>query len=103
MKTLRPLHFFLVVVLTLAVWSVTAGAGQGRRDELVGGGLKRSLRTQGRGAKPEAYDERVLGLGEFVERLRQEEELRERLPLRLSIEELVRRVPCPIAPCDARA
>ena len=71
---------------------VAAGVSQGRRDELVGGGLKRSLAVQGEGRKPEAYDERVLGLGEFVERLRQDEELRQRLPLRISLEELLQRV-----------
>jgi hypothetical protein len=35
MKTLRPLHFFLVVVLTLAVWSVTAGAGQNNYHQKI--------------------------------------------------------------------
>ena len=46
---------------------------QGQKPELVGGGLKRSLG----GNLPkerdpfEAYDERVLGSGAFVEQLRQ--------------------------------
>ena len=73
---------------------VAAGVRQGRREELVGGGLRRSLAMRGRGEKREAYDERVLGSGEFVERLRQDEELRERLRPAVSLEELVARVAC---------
>jgi putative transposase len=50
---------------------VADGIDQGRRDELVGGGLKRHIKLSGPGAW-EAYDERVLGSGEFVEHLWQE-------------------------------
>ncbi|MBI5444767.1 MAG: transposase [Deltaproteobacteria bacterium] len=71
---------------------VAAGVSLGHRWELAGGGLERSLVKAGRGPLPEAYDERVLGLGEFVEKLRQREELQGRLPLRLSLDELLRRV-----------
>lgn len=35
MKTLRPLQFFLVVVLTLVVWSVTVGAGQNNYHQKI--------------------------------------------------------------------
>ena len=70
---------------------VAAGASQGRREELVGGGLRRSLALLSKGEKPEVYDERVLGSGEFVERLRQDEGLRERLPPTLSLDELIGR------------
>lgn len=44
------------------------GVGAGRRDELVGGGLKRSLHGN-EGQDLSASDERILGSGEFVERL----------------------------------
>ena len=75
---------------------VAAGIAQGRRDELVGGGLLRS----GGGTTPrrkdgedrQAYDERVLGGGEFVETLWREEALRERLPPRVGLDELLGRV-----------
>lgn len=40
----------------------------GKRDELVGGGLKRYLTLSGSKDR-EAYDERILGSGEFVEHL----------------------------------
>ena len=46
---------------------VADGVPLGRRTELVGGGLKRS-QTDGEAGKAfEAFDERVLGSGEFVE------------------------------------
>jgi len=75
---------------------VAAGIPQGRRDEFVGGGLLRS----GGGTPPrrkdgedrQAYDERVLGGGEFVETLWREDALRERLPPRVGLHELVERV-----------
>jgi REP element-mobilizing transposase RayT len=71
---------------------VAAGASLGRRNELTGGGLRRSLLRSGAGATPAAYDERVLGLGGFVERLRLEEQQRDRLPPRFSLDELLVRV-----------
>ncbi|NOY45950.1 MAG: transposase, partial [Deltaproteobacteria bacterium] len=71
---------------------VAAGVKQGRRDELVGGGLRRSLKVLGRGKEREAYDERVLGSGEFVEELWRREELREELRPPLAVEEVVERV-----------
>ena len=42
------------------------GVELGKRDELVGGGLKRHLKLTGASGF-EAFDERVLGSGEFVE------------------------------------
>ncbi len=57
---------------------VEAGAGLGQRPELVGGGLIRSmggwsqvlsLRKKG---EPEAYDERILGDGDFVQAILEE-------------------------------
>jgi len=71
---------------------VAAGIGRGRRDELVGGGLRRSLAFLGRTKEPESYDERILGSGRFVEALWREEELRDRLGPQLNLPELVERV-----------
>lgn len=68
---------------------VRAGLAQGRRPELVGGGLIRSLggwaqvlslRRQG---TPSAADARVLGSGAFTERLLAEAATREQATLRL--------------------
>jgi len=63
--------------------------GQGRRDDLTGGGLVRSLggwaevlSLRRRGIKP-ASDDRVLGSGGFIEGLLAEAEERERETLRL--------------------
>jgi putative transposase len=71
---------------------VAAGAAQGRREDLVGGGLRRSLGEEGVKDKPrekEAYDERVLGTGEFVERLWREEERRGKAARHLALEDLI--------------
>ncbi len=78
---------------------LAAGVPQGRRPDLQGGGLLRSLgdwqavTILGRG--PEAYlgDERILGSSAFVEQLRQEMADRAALrPSRLALEALVARV-----------
>ena len=45
---------------------VADGVALGKRDELVGGGLKQHLKYSGTNGH-EAYDERVLRSGEFVE------------------------------------
>ena len=50
------------------------GIALGKRDELVGGGLKRHLKYSGTNGY-EAYDERVLGSGEFVEHIWSEADL----------------------------
>ncbi|MBN1602978.1 MAG: hypothetical protein JW915_15320, partial [Chitinispirillaceae bacterium] len=44
------------------------GIKLGKRDELVGGGLRRSLKLSG-SKEHEAYDQRILGSGNFVEKL----------------------------------
>lgn len=46
---------------------VEDGATQGRRDDLIGGGLRRSQGALGKGQRPESYDDRVLGSSEFVD------------------------------------
>ncbi|MBS3920893.1 MAG: transposase [Deltaproteobacteria bacterium] len=73
---------------------VREGISQGRRPELVGGGLTRSLggwsqvlSLRRKGIKV-ASDERILGKEEFIKRLMSEAEEREKETLRLS-----RRVP----------
>lgn len=50
---------------------VEDGIRQGKRDELVGGGLRRSRKLSG-SEEYEAYDERILGSGNFVEQLQKE-------------------------------
>jgi hypothetical protein len=52
---------------------VAEGIPLGRRDELVGGGIKRQLLLSG-SHEFQAYDERILGSGEFVEQLWHESE-----------------------------
>jgi putative transposase len=47
---------------------VAEGIPLGKRDELTGGGLKRRLKLSG-SSDFEAYDERILGSGHFVEHL----------------------------------
>ncbi len=47
---------------------VADGAAMGKRNELVGGGLRRSRILDGAEGY-EAYDERILGSGDFVEQL----------------------------------
>jgi putative transposase len=69
-----------------------AGVAEGRRDDLVGGGLRRSLKGIGTTRERIDYDARVLGSGEFVSELRRERELEARLRPALSLEQLVERV-----------
>ena len=70
---------------------VREGIGQGRRPELVGGGLIRSmggwaqvvsLRRKG---MQSAYDDRILGSSDFVSGLLREAEAKEKETLRLSL------------------
>jgi REP element-mobilizing transposase RayT len=70
---------------------IADGVSAGRRDELVGGGLKRS---RAKGAEEEwgSFDERILGSGDFVDSLQQHELLRDRIVSPLSLSELVSRV-----------
>jgi putative transposase len=67
------------------------GAATGRRDELVGGGLKRS-KVHGDGLEEwGCYDERILGSGEFVDSLKQLEELRGKISVKMALPELISR------------
>lgn len=78
---------------------VEAGIAQGRRKDLVGGGLVRGaggwsqvLSFRRKGIRV-ASDERILGSGEFVQRLLSEVDDREKETLRLS--SLIRDLPSP--------
>lgn len=70
---------------------IVEGISQGRRAELVGGGLQRSQKLNA-SEELQAYDERVLGSGGFVEGLRGRKELADRLPAGMSIGQLMGRV-----------
>ena len=48
---------------------IDAGINQGKRPELVGGGLKRSQMGRADQGESQLYDERVLGGGDFVQQL----------------------------------
>ena len=67
---------------------VADGVPQGRRQELVGGGLRRSQKASGGQEGLESFDDRVLGSGEFVESLRQDAIIRALLPPKLSMPHL---------------
>ncbi len=77
---------------------VAAGVALGRQEELVGGGLRRSRGAQadkaqeGEGRPRQAYDERVLGSGVFVEALWKEAVPADRSVPMLPLEELTERV-----------
>jgi len=73
---------------------IAEGIKTGQRDDLVGGGLKRSMAGQNSGKREWGhFDERVLGGGDFVDSLQQNETLRERLPSTImSLPELIRRI-----------
>ena len=57
---------------------VADGIMTGRRDDLVGGGLKRS-QGERQNHKYESFDERVLGGGDFVDSLKQDFNLRDKM------------------------
>ncbi len=67
---------------------VSEGIAAGRRDDLVGGGLKRS-----QGERPydeyESFDARVLGGGDFVDGLKQEAGLRDKMKSGASLTRLL--------------
>lgn len=71
---------------------VEDGAAQGRRNDLIGGGLRRSQRALEEGQRPENYDDRVLGSGEFVDYLRNDKKLQNRLGKVISLEAVLERV-----------
>lgn len=66
------------------------GVDLGKRPELVGGGLVRSLLTE-KAEKLQAYDERVLGSGDFVERLRKQDALHHKMMMGMPLSELLSR------------
>jgi len=70
---------------------IADGIDQGNRPELVGGGLKRSLNNL-LTDEPQAYDERILGSGDFVEKLNEERTLKEKIITRITLDELAKRV-----------
>jgi hypothetical protein len=67
---------------------VADGVKAGRRDELVGGGLKRSQGGH-QNNEYESFDERVLGCGDFVDSLRQDSKLREKMNRVISLVHLL--------------
>jgi len=71
---------------------IADGISWGRRDELTGGGLKRSLLGLEETESFAAYDERILGRGEFVEALIRDDAKHERMRPPRSLEELLREV-----------
>ena len=69
---------------------VIDGIKHGHRDDLVGGGLRRSQGVRNLG-EYEAYDERILGSGEFVESLWRETESREIHVPKITLDEMIQR------------
>lgn len=67
---------------------VADGIKEGRRDELVGGGLKRS-QGERQLNEYESFDARILGNGDFVDSLMQEEQLRDKMKSAISLTRLV--------------
>lgn len=70
---------------------ITDGASQGRRKELVGGGLKR-VQKAGVDGEPACYDARVLGSGTFVKNLLAEQEICAPTTPMISLPALINRV-----------
>jgi len=58
---------------------VADGVSQGRRDDLTGGGLRRSQGSKGSAVAPESFDQRILGGGSFVDSLLEHEQLQDKL------------------------
>lgn len=71
---------------------VAEGVAQGKRDDLTGGGMKRSQGSKPENGQGESFDERILGGGSFVDTLLQQDELRSRLVTSLSLSELIDRI-----------
>jgi len=69
---------------------VASGLLMGKRDDLVGGGLRRSVKSKKVYAKT-AYDEQVLGTGVFVEKLKKNKKTVRRSPP-VPLDELMQRV-----------
>jgi hypothetical protein len=71
---------------------IVDGIEAGRRKDLVGGGLKRSIGGISGESENDNFDERVLGSGSFVDSLQQEEQLRDKIKATITITGLVKRV-----------
>lgn len=71
---------------------VADGVASGRRDELVGGGRKRSQAARKGDFEIESFDERILGSGSFVDQLRQDPVIRGRLRTIPSLSKLIERI-----------
>jgi hypothetical protein len=67
------------------------GIPLGRRDELAGGGLRRSRKIIGPD-QTKTHDQRVLGSGAFVTRLRKDNKLIDRLPAVKSLAQVIEHV-----------
>lgn len=70
---------------------VAEGISLGKRDELVGGGLRRFLKFSG-SENIESFDDRILGCGDFVQRLLKETKLSEPVTGAMSLEEIIKRI-----------
>ena len=74
------------------------GVDQGRREDLMGGGLLRSMGKkpgQWGGVRREektAYDDRILGSGDFVESVLKEAEKESSVKMKMSIKEIAERI-----------
>lgn len=76
---------------------ITDGMKQGKREDLSGGGLIRSLGGIGntmlvRRENKQMYDQRILGNGSFVEDILKDAEKKEKIVKKMSIEELISRI-----------
>lgn len=67
---------------------VSDGIVTGRRDDLVGGGLRRS-QGERQNKENESYDERILGRGDFVDGLKLEARLRDRMKSAITLARLL--------------
>ncbi len=67
---------------------VADGVTQGKRPELVGGGLQRSRIGQPDQDIPQYYDERVLGSSDFVQQLQEEGKLNGSVQAQIDLSEL---------------
>lgn len=71
---------------------VAEGSTKGRRNDLVGGGLRRSQGAAEEGRRLESYDDRILGSGEFVDYLRSDKKMHDKLARQIPLEMLLERV-----------
>ncbi len=68
---------------------VEEGINQEHRNDLIGGGLRRSQRAVEYGRRLESYDDRVLVSTEFVEYLRNDKKLHDKLTMEISMNVLL--------------